>query len=64
MQQLEMYIQVLKVQYWLEKAQGLPVRSCLYLNLKGKIRKTHHVPFSNLQYIRQSFYTAVITVLN
>ena len=48
---LKLYIQVLKVQYWLEEAQGLPLRSCLYLTLKRK--KAQFVSPSPLKYIRQ-----------
>lgn len=39
MQQLEIVYSGIKVQYWLEEVQGLPLRSCLCLILTKKKTK-------------------------
>lgn len=44
MQQLEIVYSGIKVQYWLEEVQGLPLRSCLCLILTKKKTGPIHIP--------------------
>lgn len=64
MQQLEIVYSGIKGAILVRKSSGPPTEELPLFNLKGKVKKANHVPFPYLQCVRQSFYTAVITVLN
>lgn len=59
MQQLEIVYSGIKGAILVRKSPGPPTEELPLFNLKGKIKRAHHVPSPYLQYVRQSFYTAI-----